>query len=87
MSERRPRDADGRAARFRPRRLEIANGETLALAGDGTIERRDAAGTSLERRTADDPAWAALALRFGIRTSPTTVAPHGRDVPGTKPPA
>jgi hypothetical protein len=72
----------GTAARFRPRRLAIANGETLVLGGDGTIERRDPAGATLARWLVDDPAWADHALRFGVRTSPVTVAPHGRDVPG-----
>lgn len=72
----------GPAARFRPRRLAIANGETLVLGGDGTIERRDAAGATVERLPVDHPAWAAYALRFGVRASPVTVAPHGRDVPG-----
>lgn len=75
------------ATRFRPRKLSIANDETLVLAGDGAIERRDAAGAVLERRGVDDPTWAALAIRFGLHESPSTVAPHGRGVPGTKPPA
>ena len=85
MSQQAP--AHGQAARFRPRRLAIANGELLVLGGDGTIERRDAAGTTLERLSSDDPAWPALAIRFGVRPSPTTVVPRGRDVPGSKPPA
>lgn len=77
----------GPAARFRPRRLPVANGEILALRGDGTIERRDAAGTVLERWGPDDPSWADHAIRFGLHPSATTVHPSGRDVPGSKPPA
>ena len=76
----------GHGARFRAKGLPIANGESLLLRGDGTIERRDAAGATVERLTADDPAWAGLAIRFGVRASPATVVPRGRDVPGNRPP-
>lgn len=85
MSQQAP--AHGQAARFRPRRLEIANGELLVMGGDGTIEHRDAAGAILETWAPDDAAWPAHAIRFGVRPSPTTVVPRGRDVPGSKPPA
>jgi hypothetical protein len=56
------------------------------LAGDGTIERRNAAGETLERWTPDDPAWGDHAIRFGLHPSATTIAPRGRYVPGSKPP-
>jgi hypothetical protein len=67
--------------------LAIANGESLLLAADGTIERRTVTGETAERWTPDDPAWAVVALRFGVRASTLTVAPRGRDVPGRRPPA
>ncbi len=86
MSGHRRVSADGRAARYPSRRVAIANGETLALRGDGTIERRDAAGTTVERWAEGEPAWASQAIRFGIRVPSTTKAPRGRDVPGAKPP-
>jgi len=86
VSGRRHVSADGRVARYRYRRIALANGETLALRSDGTIERRDPAGVTVERWAEDDPGWAAPALRFGIRASAETVVPRGRDVPGTKPP-
>lgn len=76
----------GPAARYRPQRLALATGETLVLQGDGTIERRDEAGTIKERWTTADPAWAGYAIRFGLHPSATTVPPRGRDVPGSKPP-
>ena len=77
----------GRATRFRPRRLPLAAGGMLVLRGDGTIEHQDADGVTVERWTASDPTWEAHAIRFGLHASATTVAPSGRDVPGTKPPA
>jgi hypothetical protein len=59
----------------------------LALHGDGTIEHVDAGGVTVERWTTADPAWPTHAIRFGLHPSPVTVAPSGRDVPGSKPPA
>ena len=87
MSGRRPTNADGLTARFRPRRLAGTNGEWLVLQTDGTVERRDAAGATIERWAAAEPAWAEHALRFGLRASSPTALPRGRDVPGSKPPA
>lgn len=78
--------AHGPAARFRPRRVPIANGEVLALRGSGTIERLDAEGAVLERWSPEDAAWPDHAIRFGLRPSATTVHPSGRDVPGSRPP-
>ena len=75
----------GPAARFRPRRLPVANGEFLALRGDGTIEHLDAAGATLGRWTQGEPGWADRAIRFGLHPSATTVAPRGRYVPDSKP--
>jgi hypothetical protein len=77
----------GPAVRYRPRRLGMPGGELLVLTGDGTIEHRDASGSVLGRWATDHPDWAAHAIRFGLHASPTTVAPRGRYVPGTKPPA
>jgi hypothetical protein len=74
------------ATRFRPRTLTLADGESLVLDGSGTIERRSATGTTIERWTREDPAWGAVSIRFGVRTSELTVAPRGRDVPGRRPP-
>ena len=80
------RSMHGRPARFRARRLAIASGGWLMLRGDDTIERTNAKGDIVERWPVDDPAWASHALRFGIRESPRTALPRGRDVPGSKPP-
>jgi hypothetical protein len=86
MSEVKTMPEHGMAGRFRPRRLALANGELMVMAADGTIERRDAAGTCLERWGREDAAWASVAIRFGVRAAPETVVPRGRDVPGTRPP-
>jgi len=67
--------------------MAIADGESLLLAADGTIERHSSTGETVERWAPDDPAWAVVALRFGVRASTPTVAPRGRDVPGRRPPA
>jgi hypothetical protein len=34
----------------------------------------------------DDPEWAPLAIRFGVRVQAPTSAPSGRGVEATKPP-
>ncbi len=86
MSLHRAQSGRAGATRFRPRKLPIADGESLVLDGDGTIERRSAIGATVERWTTDDPGWAAMSIRFGLRTSELTVAPRGRDVPGRRPP-
>jgi hypothetical protein len=86
MSVHRAQTGRAGATRFRPRTLPVADGESLVLGGDGTIERRSTTGATVERWTTDDPAWAAMSIRFGVRTSELTVAPRGRDVPGRRPP-
>jgi hypothetical protein len=77
----------GPDSRFRPRRLQNANGELLVLAGNGTLERRDANGVMLQRWSPEDAGWADQAIRLGLHASPTTVAPSGRFVPDSKPAA
>ena len=85
-SGRAPSSGSSGAPRFRARRLTLADDEQLLLGGDGTIERRDGTGSTIERWTVHDPEWAARAIRFGIRAAPLTVAPHGRDVLGPRTP-
>jgi hypothetical protein len=64
--------------RFRPRRLELAGGETLVLHGSGSIEKLDAAGQVIRAWATDDPAWPGVAIRFGLRAADVTVAPTSR---------
>ena len=75
------------ARTYRPRRVPLADGESLALRVDGTIQHLDGAGAITASWTPDDPAWGSRAIRFGLHQSPQTVHPTGRDVPDSKPPA
>ena len=75
------------ARTYRPRRVPLADGESLALRVDGTIQYLDGAGAVTASWTPDDPAWGSRAIRFGLHESPQTVHPTGRDVPDSKPPA
>ena len=74
------------ARRYRPRRLQLPDGELLVLRGDGVIEHRDAAGAVAQSWSPEDPEWPQRALRFGIHAAPRTVKPSGRDAFDTKPP-
>jgi len=67
--------------------VPLADGESLALRVDGTIQHLDGAGAVTASWTPDDPAWGSRAIRFGLHESPQTVHPTGRDVPDSKPPA
>ena len=75
------------ARTYRPRRVPLADGESLALRVDGTIQHLDSAGAVTASWTPDDPAWGARAIRFGLHESTQTIHPTGRDVPDSKPPA
>lgn len=84
----RPEPSPGRAVfgrRFKPRKVELADGGSLALDVDGSIRRLDDQGKSTQTWTPEDPEWPREAIRFGLQSQAPTVAPHGR-VPGTKPP-
>lgn len=72
---------------YRPRRVALTDGETLALRSDGTIAHVSASGEVLASWPAGDPGWASRAIRFGLHQGPETVHPSGRDVPDSKPPA
>ena len=75
------------ARTYRPRRVPLADGESLALRVDGTIQHLDSKGVVTESWAPDDPAWGSRAIRFGLHESPQTVHPTWRDVPDSKPPA
>jgi hypothetical protein len=75
------------AREYRPRRIALADGESLALRRDGTINHLARDGTVLESWTPADGGWPQRAIRFGLHETPQTVHPSGRDVPDAKPPA
>ena len=72
--------------RYRPRQIALADGGTLLLRADGTIEHQDATGATTETLAPTDPAWPGRAIRFGLHEEHPTVKPSGRDNPGPKPP-
>ena len=75
------------ARTYRPRRTVLADGETLALRIDGSIDHLDEKGAVIGSWTPDDPEWGRRAIRFGLHVTPPTIHPSGRDVPDSKPPA
>ena len=76
-----------RASRRRPRRREIgqADGTTLVLSPDGSIDLVAADGSVEQTWRASDAAWPAVAFRFGVSVQDRTVAPHGPDTGSAKP--
>ena len=74
-----------RQRRYRRRETTLADGARLILNTDGTLVRVDAAGRPERSWAPEDPEWAQLALRFGLRPQPATVAPPGRPGGGTRP--
>jgi hypothetical protein len=75
------------ARTYRPRRVPLADGETLALRVDGTIQQLDDKGAVTASWAPGDPDWGSRAIRFGLHESAPTIHPSGRDVPDSKPPA
>jgi hypothetical protein len=72
---------------YKARRVALAGGETLALRRDGTINHLAADGSVLESWAPGAPGWSQRAIRFGLRDTPDTVHPSGRDEPDQHPPA
>jgi len=73
--------ASGTAPRrkHRPRTIALADGASLSLRSDGSIDLRAPDGTLTRTLTSVDAEWADLAIRFGIRATPATPRPDGRD--------
>ena len=82
----RARSAGPPRRRLKRRELELADGGRLVLDVDGSIRRLDDNGDTTRTWTPDDPEWPREAIRFGLHSQAPTVAPHGRCVPGMKPP-
>jgi hypothetical protein len=58
----------------------LPDGGKLRLGADGTIVRLSADGTTAGSWLPGEPEWAGLAIRFGLRPEPLTVAPHSQRV-------
>jgi hypothetical protein len=65
--------------KYRPRTFALADGASLTLRSDGSIEQKAADGTLLRTLTSADPEWADLAIRFGIKATPATLRPDSRE--------
>jgi len=70
---------------YRRRELATADGGTLALRSDGTIELLAADRTVVQSWKPEDAEWGAHAFRFGIRVQERTIAPRGPDTGSAKP--
>jgi hypothetical protein len=79
--------ASSRSSGRRHRRREVgqADGTTLVLNRDGSIDLL-AADRSVQRSWSTvDPEWVTHAFRFGIRPQERTVAPRGPDTGSARP--
>ncbi len=84
-SEPRGTPARGRR-RFRRRELRLADGGSLVLTVDGSIDQVADDGTTTHSWAPDDPDWPRHALRFGLHPQGVTVTPHGRQRWDMRPP-
>jgi hypothetical protein len=71
---------------FKRRELRSADGGSLVLTGDGTIDHVGADGKTIRSWRPDDDGWPRLALRFGVRPHAETVTPDGRQRSDRRPP-
>lgn len=65
-----------RHQRFRRRTLDLAEGGTLVLNGDGSIDQVDDAGATSHSWSPTDAEWPRMAIRFGLHPEAATTAPH-----------
>jgi hypothetical protein len=75
------------ASRRGSRRREVgqADGTTLVLNRDGSIDLLAADRSVVQSWSGDDPEWATHAFRLGIRVQERTIAPRGPDTGTDKP--
>ncbi len=82
-----PRGTPARGRRkFKRRELRLADGSSLVLAADGSINHVAGDGTTTQSWAPDDADWPRQALRFGVRPQGVTVTPHGRQRWDMRPP-
>jgi hypothetical protein len=70
---------------YKRRELATADGGTIVLRTDGTIDLLAADLTVVQSWNPEDPEWGAHAFRFGIRVQERTIAPRGPDTGSDKP--
>jgi hypothetical protein len=70
---------------YKRRELATAEGGTIVLRTDGTIDLLAADLTIVQSWNPADPEWGAHAFRFGIRVQERTIAPRGPDTGSDKP--
>ncbi|MFI5258131.1 MAG: hypothetical protein ACHQ01_00755 [Candidatus Limnocylindrales bacterium] len=70
--------------RFKRRQIELTEGGTLVLHGDGSISQSDAAGETVGTWKPDDADWARHAIRFGLLPQPRTAVPPASRVNETR---
>jgi hypothetical protein len=86
-SVRRPPAPGGAPKRRYPQRsATLPTGETLVLRPTGSIDVLDPAGAVTRTCEPQDPEWALHAIRFGLRPTPATVRPDGRNTRRGSPP-
>jgi len=73
------------ARHYKRRELATADGGTLVLRTDGTIELLAPDHAVVQSWSPADPEWGGHAFRFGIRVQERTVAPRGPDTGSAKP--
>jgi hypothetical protein len=71
--------------RYKRRELAAADGGTLVLRSDGTIELLAADRTVVGAWSPGEAEWGAHAFRFGIRVQERTITPRGPDTGSAKP--
>ncbi len=86
MSPERKRLGTAPRRKFRSGTFPLASGEVLALRPDGTLELHDAAGATTHTYVEGDAEWAGYAIRFGLKGTPATPRPDGRDTRKGQPP-
>jgi len=70
---------------YKRRELATADGGTLVLRTDGTIDLLAADRTVVQSWGSEEAEWGAHAFRFGIRVQERTIAPRGPDTGSAKP--
>ena len=72
--------------RFKRRELKLADGSSLVLTAEGSIDHVTDDGTTTRSWLPEDADWPRQAIRFGVRPQVATVTPPGRQQWQMRPP-